>query len=215
MTTSYVPEHTAVLLIDPYNDFISEGGILWPMLKESAEEIGLIENLRQIVAGARSFGASLIWVPHRRWREGDYDGWRFLNPAQTNIRNRHFFAAGEWGGQWHPDFVPGPGDIVAGEHWAQSGFSNTDLEYQLKQHGITHVIAVGLLANTCVESTGRFAMELGYHVTLVTDATVAIKPEALQASNTLNGPTYAHALMTSAELIKTWDSADIDAKLSA
>jgi hypothetical protein len=28
-------------------------------------------------------------------------------------------------------------------------------------------------ANTCVESTGRFGMEFGYHVTLVKDATAA------------------------------------------
>jgi nicotinamidase-related amidase len=34
-------------------------------------------------------------------------------------------------------------------------------------------LSIGLLANTCVESTGCFAMELGYHVTLVKDATAA------------------------------------------
>jgi nicotinamidase-related amidase len=32
------------------------------------------------------------------------------------------------------------------------------------------VSVVGVLANTCIESTSRFAMELGYHVTLVRDA---------------------------------------------
>jgi nicotinamidase-related amidase len=29
----------------------------------------------------------------------------------------------------------------------------------LKQKGITHVIVVGLLANTCIESTARFGMD--------------------------------------------------------
>nr|WP_277873556.1 isochorismatase family protein [Paraburkholderia sp. RAU2J] len=28
--------------------------------------------------------------------------------------------------------------------------------------GLTQVIVIGLLANTCIESTSRFAMELGY-----------------------------------------------------
>lgn len=32
---------------------------------------------------------------------------------------------------------------------------------------------IGLLANTCIESTSRFAMERSYHVTLVKDATAA------------------------------------------
>lgn len=99
------------------------------------------------------------------------------------------------------DFVPQPGDIVVKEHWAQSGFANTDLDFQLKQHGVTHVIAVGLLANTCIESTSRFAMELGYHVTLVRDATAAFNHERMDAAHDLNGPTFAHAILTTPELL--------------
>jgi len=59
----------------------------------------------------------------------------------------------------------------------------------LKQKGITQVIVVGLLANTCIESTARFAMELGYHVTLVRDATAAFSHEMMHAAHELNGPT--------------------------
>ena len=36
-----------------------------------------------------------------------------------------------------------------------------------------NLILIGLIANTCIESTARFAVELGYHVTLVRDATAA------------------------------------------
>ncbi|MEV5177963.1 isochorismatase family protein, partial [Streptomyces flaveolus] len=54
---------------------------------------------------------------------------------------------------------------------AQSGFAGTDLDFQRKLYGITHVIVVGLLANTCIESIGRFAGESGHHVTVVRDAT--------------------------------------------
>ncbi|MFD0493366.1 MULTISPECIES: isochorismatase family cysteine hydrolase [Streptomyces violaceusniger group] len=100
-----------------------------------------------------------------------------------------------------PSFRPGPGEVVVREHWAHSGFANTDLNMQLKQHGITHVILIGLLANTCIESTGRFAMELGYHVTLVRDATAAFKPEMMHSAHELNGPTFAHAILTTKELL--------------
>src|SRR6478752_1390835 len=110
---------------------------------------------------------------HLRWEPGDYQDWDHPNPTQRLIMQRHSFARGEWGGDWHPDFAPKPGDLIAGEHWGQSGFANTDLDFLLKQKGITHVIVVGLLANTCIESTARYAMELGYHVTLVRDATAA------------------------------------------
>ncbi len=107
------------------------------------------------------------------------------------------------------DFAPKPGDIVAHEHWSQSGFANTDLDLRLKQKGITHVILIGLLANTCIESTGRYAMELGYHVTLVRDATAAFKPEMMHAAHELNGPTFAHAIRTTAELIAVLPSRSV------
>ena len=80
--------------------------------------------------------------------------------------------------------------------WAQSGFANTDLDFQLKQHGVSHIIAVGLLANTCIESPGRFAMDFGYHVTLVRDATAAFSHEMMHAAHHLNGPTFAHSILT-------------------
>jgi nicotinamidase-related amidase len=149
----------------------------------------------------RRAGMKIFIVPHRRWEPGDYESWRHPNPTQVAIMRRHSFARGEWGGDWHPDFAPQGGDIVVKEHWAQSGFANTDLDQQLKQHGISHVIIVGLLANTCIESTGRYAMELGYHVTLVRDATAAFTKEMMLAAHELNGPTYAHAMLKTSELI--------------
>jgi nicotinamidase-related amidase len=113
----------------------------------------------------------------------------------------HSFPKGTWGGEFHVGFAPRDGDVVIQQHWGQSGFANTDLDVQLKQNGISHVVIVGLLANTCIESTGRFAMELGYHVTLVRDATAAATREMMHAAHELNGPTFAHAIVTTKELI--------------
>ncbi|MCI0431076.1 MAG: cysteine hydrolase [Rhodospirillales bacterium] len=166
-----------------------------------AEEVGLIANLKTIDWAVRSAGMRVFFVPHRRWEPGDYEHWCHPNPTQIGIMKRHSFARGEWGGDWHPDFAPKQGDIVAKEHWAQSGFANTDLDQQLRQHGITHVIVVGLLANTCIESTARYAMELGYHVTLVRDASAAFTKEMMHAAHELNGPTYAHAILKTSDLV--------------
>ncbi len=181
----YETRSTALVFVDPYNDFLSEGGKIWERLRPVAEKVGLIENLKSIVHAVRSAGMRVIYAPHRRWAPGDYDAWAHANPTQRAIMHRHSFARGEWGGDWRAEFAPQPGDIVAKEHWAQSGFANTDLDLQLRQHGITHVILVGLLANTCIESTGRYAMELGYHVTLVRDATAAYSDEMMHVQSRL------------------------------
>lgn len=59
------------------------------------------------------------------------------------------------------------------EHWGSSGFPYTNLQHLLKVYGKERIICVGLLANTCLEATGRFGMELHFHVTLVRDGTAA------------------------------------------
>ena len=199
--TTYPRGKTALLFVDPYNDFLSEGGKVYPRIKPIADEVGLLDNLRRLNGAIRAAGIQVVIVPHRRWEAGDYESWDHPNPSQQSIMKRHSFARGEWGGDWHPDFAPKPGDLVAHEHWGQSGFANTDLDMLLKQKGITHVIVVGLLANTCIESTARYAMELGYHVTLVRDATAAFTHDMMHAAHELNGPTYAHSILTTTEVV--------------
>lgn len=193
---------TAVLFVDPYNDFLSKGGKLWPMVKDVAENVGLIANLRSIVAMARSMGVRIFVVPHHRWEPGDFEDWANPAPYQLASGERQTFARGSWGGEWHPDFVPQPEDVVVKEHWGSSGFANTDLDFRLKQGGIRRVVVIGLLANTCIETTSKYAAELGYHVTLVKDATAAFSADRMHAAHELNGPTYAHAILNSAELLE-------------
>src|SRR5467141_4093911 len=47
----------------------------------------------------------------------------------------------------------------------------------------------------------RCGAELGYHVTLVRDATAAFSSEAMHAAHEINGPTFAHAILTTNEVI--------------
>ena len=97
--------------------------------------------------------------------------------GQPAAGRRQPFAKDTWGGTFHDDFQPQKGDIILKEHWAQSGFANTDLDHQLKQLGIEKIIVIGMLANTCIESTGRYA------------------------AHEINGPTFAHAILTTSELV--------------
>jgi nicotinamidase-related amidase len=100
-----------------------------------------------------------------------------------------------------------PGDIVALEHWCSSGFANTDLDVQLKQHGLHQLIVIGLLAHTCLESTVRFAAELGYQVTVVRDATAGYSDEEMHAALDINIPNYASAMVTTHEIVDLISSA--------
>jgi nicotinamidase-related amidase len=141
-------------------------------------------------------------APARTSRDG-----RISTPFQLGAHEYQLFATDSWGGEWYPGSAR-PGDIVVKEHWAASSFANTDLDVQLRQHGITHVILIGLIANTCIETSGRYASELGYHVTLVRDATAAFSADAMHAAHEINGPTYAHAILTTAEVVASLTGTD-------
>jgi nicotinamidase-related amidase len=196
----YIREKTGLLLLDPYNDFLSPTGKVWPQAKEIAEEVNLLSNLKSIVDAARQAGVRIFIVPHHRWEPGDYEHWKYPTPRQLKGAEIRVFEKGSWGGDWHPDFIPEKGDIIVKEHWGSSGFANTDLDFQLKQYGIDKIILIGMLANTCIEATGRFGTELGYHVTLVKDATAAFSREEMHAAE-VNGPTFAHVVTTTREII--------------
>jgi nicotinamidase-related amidase len=194
-------DRTALLLVDPYNDFLDESGKMWPMVAEVANSVGLLENMTKVLTGVRKSGVQIIVVPHHRWKPRELDGWQHPNPYMMGGYDLQIFAEGSWGGEWHPEFAPQAGDLICTEHWGSSGFANTNLDTLLKQKGITHVILVGLIANTCLESTGKYAVELGYHVTLIKDATAAASHEAMRCAHEINGPTYAHAIINTEELL--------------
>jgi len=104
------------------------------------------------------------------------------------------------------NFAPNPGEIVAQEHWCSSGFANTDLDLQLKKHGIHQFIVIGLIAHTCIESTVRYGAELGYDVTVVRDATADYSDEMMHATLDINMPNYARAIVTTKEVVDSISS---------
>ena len=77
---------------------------------------------------------------------------------------------------------------------------------QLKTHGIHKLIVIGLRANTYVESTVRFAAELGYEVTVVKDATADYSDEEMHAALDVNIPNYARAMVTTNQVVDSLSS---------
>ena len=203
---TYDKQLTALLVIDPYNDFISEGGKVWDRLKSVAEANKCVPHMMQVLEAARKANIRVFYALHRRYRPGDYENWKYLAPIQQAAWSHKTFEHGTWGGEIRREFAPQPGDIVALEHWCSSGFANTDLDVQLKQHGIHQLIVIGLIAHTCVEATVRYAAELGYEVTVVKDATASYSDEEMHAALAINIPNYARAMVTTHEVVDALSS---------
>ncbi|WP_292990115.1 isochorismatase family cysteine hydrolase [Mycobacterium sp.] len=192
---------TGLIVIDPYNDFISEGGKVWDRLKGIAEANGCVQHMSQVLEAARSAEIQVFYALHHRYRPGDYENWRSIAPIQKAAWSRKTFEEGTWGGRLRSEFEPRQGDVVAQEHWCSSGFANTDLDVLLKRYGIHQLIMIGLIAHTCLEATVRFGAELGYEVTVVNDATASYSDAEMHAALEVNIPNYATAVVSTEELL--------------
>ena len=193
---------TALIVIDPYNDFISEGGKIWNSLKAVAKSNGCVPHMLQVLNAARRAELGIFYALHHRYRPGDYENWKYIAPIQKAAWSHKTFENGTWGGEIRSEFTPQAGEVVTQEHWCSSGFAGTDLDLQLKKHGIQKLIIIGLITHTCVEATVRYAAELGYEVTMVMDATADYSDEMMHAALNINIPNYANAVVTSEEVVE-------------
>ena len=107
----------ALLVVDPYNDFISEGGKLWGRIKAVAEANNCVPHMLQVLNAARKAKLRVFYALHRRYRPGDYETWKYIAPIQKAGWKSKAFENGTWGGEIGPEFTPRPGEIVAQEHW--------------------------------------------------------------------------------------------------
>jgi ureidoacrylate peracid hydrolase len=198
---TYDKEMTALLLIDPYNDFISEGGKIWDRIRTVAEANDCVPHMLEVLTAARDAKLREFYAMHHRYRTGDYEDWKYVAPIQKAAWRSKSFEFGTWGGEIRAEFEPQLGEIVVAEHWCSSGFANTDLDLQLKKCGIHQLIVIGLIAHTCLEATVRFAAELGYDVTVVKDATADYSDAEMKAALEINIPNYASAVVSTEEIV--------------
>jgi ureidoacrylate peracid hydrolase len=201
------PGTTVLLVIDPVNDFLSEGGAAWEMTKNTVHAHDVVGHLRQAIAAARSHGIPVIYGP-MAYTEEDYTEGRLQCRCGINrlMFEQKMFLAGSWGADFHPELKPAAGETVLLPHKGTDVFE-TDLPQHLERLGTTHLVIAGMTANLCCESTGRHAVEHGYDVTYLSDAIGAENMVAYEASIRVNYPLLANAVMKVDEFVAVLEGA--------
>src|SRR5262249_16795724 len=65
---TYNKQLTTLLVIDPYNDFISEGGKLWGRIRAVAEANDCVPHMLQVLNAARKAKFRVFYALHHRYR---------------------------------------------------------------------------------------------------------------------------------------------------
>ena len=121
----------------------------------------LLENITTLIARARATGTPIIYIQDNDVDEIGSPGW-----------------------QIHPAIAPQGGDVVIRKPEADA-FYGTTLQQEIEVRGISHLIVVGCKSEVCVDATCRRAINLGYNVTLVSDAHSTTDNAVLTAQQTI------------------------------
>lgn len=204
---TFPPTRTALLIIDPVNDFLSEGGAAWDLVKNTVRLHDVVGNLKRAIEGARERGIPVLFGP-MAYTEEDYRHHELHRRSGINriMFERRMFLAGSWGADFHPDLRPRAEEVVLLPHKGIDVFE-TDLPDHLQRMGVRHLVIAGMTANLCCESTGRHAMEEGYDVTFLSDAIGSESVPSYEASVHLSYPMIANAVMKVADFLAAVDTA--------
>lgn len=115
-----MPGNTAVIIIDPYNDFLHPKGKLSGMLADSLAETNTIKHLQEMVAAARAHKIPIYYGLHQQMKPGFIAGWNHATPLQKSQQHNVAFEEGSWGVEMYEGLEPNldNGDVVVSKHWS-------------------------------------------------------------------------------------------------
>jgi len=175
---------TALVVIDPQNDFLSEKGATWQLVGESVKENKTIEHIESLFKEAKSNGYEVFVSPHYYFPTDH--GWKFGGTVEKIMHEINMFGRGGAlslegfegsGADWLESLKPYIEDgktVIASPHKVY-GPENNDLALQLRKRGIDKVVLAGMSANLCVEAHLRELLEQGFEVAVVKDATAGAR----------------------------------------
>ncbi|MGQ0668909.1 MAG: cysteine hydrolase family protein [Actinomycetota bacterium] len=181
METKIDPDRTALIIVDPQNDFLSEDGVVWDLVGEEVRKNDVVEHLVALKEAAEGAGIPVLYSPHY-FSQKEYRDWRHLNPIDKVMFGRRMFDVEGKGAEFLPVLAPSSDTIVLSPHKALSGFWANDIQLQLRQRDVQTIVLAGMSANLCVESHLRDAAENGFDVIVVKDATAGPGEAATQAA---------------------------------
>jgi nicotinamidase-related amidase len=195
------PNTTALLLIEYQNDFVSEGGAQHEAVQAVMAETGMLAHSRTVVEQARALGVTVMHAPISfadGYPEIPSDPYGIL----AGIVAAKAFRKESWGAEIAEVMAPQTGDIIIEGKRGLDCFASTNIDFILRQRGITDLVIAGFLTNCCVESTMRSAYERGFRVVTLTDCTATLSPEEQDAAVTKNFPMFSLPMTHDAFLAK-------------
>jgi nicotinamidase-related amidase len=170
----FVPEQTALLVIDMQRDFVQPGGFGESLGNDVSLLRQVIPPLQGVLAATREAGLTVIHT-----REGHLPDLSDCPPAK---RSRgaptlrigdpgplgRILIRGEYGHGIIDELAPLPGELVIDKP-GKGAFYATGLDAALREQGISSLLVAGVTTEVCVHTTVREANDRGYECLVLSD----------------------------------------------
>jgi ureidoacrylate peracid hydrolase len=175
------PEHTALLFVDMQNyNCTRDGGEYATLTAEQREQQygyffrtladSALPNMVQLQFACRSSGIEVLYTVIESLTEDGRD--RSLDYKITGFN----VPKGSPDSKVIEELAP-RGDEILIPKTSSSVFISTNIDYVLRNLGTRYLIIAGCLTDQCVDSAVRDACDLGYLVTVPTDACLTLSVE--------------------------------------
>ena len=192
------PGATALLFVDVQNYSMPGGGEYAHLPRDEIERRygyffremreRAVPNMRRLQQACRKAGVEVMYTVIEALTQDGRD-------LSLDYKiSRLFCAKGSRDAKVIDEIAP-VGDEIVIPKTSSSVFISTNIHYVLGNLGVRHLIVAGVLTDQCVDSTVRDACDLGYLVTLVTDA-CATESEERHRSSLANNRGYGRQVTT-------------------
>jgi ureidoacrylate peracid hydrolase len=201
---------SAVVVVDMQNAFASKDGMLDIAGADLSGAPAVVSVIGRILSAARRAQIPVVYLQMGYKADLSDSGgpespnWhkelgiRMMN-SRPELKGK-LVTEGTWDFAIVDELTPQAGDIVIVKT-RYSGFSRTALDAELRSRGIRYLFFAGIATNVCVESTLRDAFFLDYWPILITDASMAAGPPAVQEATLFNIESYFGWTIPSSEFL--------------
>ena len=156
------PARASLLIIDVQNYCVRLKPGASSYFRRCVHEI-VLPNLKRLQAVCRGAQIEIMYSVIENMTRDGRD--RSLDYKISGID----VARGSWDAQIVDAIAPGADEMIF-RKTSSNVFVSTNIDYVLRNLGVRSLIIAGLMTDQCIESAVRYACDLGYLVTVVTDA---------------------------------------------
>jgi len=195
------PAHTALVTQECQEGVIGKSSAL-PGLAEGVARVGMVENIARLARAARRAGVRVIHCTAERRPDGlganrNARLFQYMAKAKTPL------LPGSDAVKLVPELGPEPGDLVLARLHGLSPFQGTELDFVLRNEGVTTIVGVGVSVNVAIQNFAFDAVNSSYQMVIPRDAVAGFPADYVEQvfANTLGA---IATLCTTDDVLAAW-----------